>query len=290
MKDKRREYDKKLDKYGSFLVTAFGICLAVLIAFGGLFFMKYQLNQSEKKLLSASGKVAISNVSSTVKTSASSKERLTEQELIQALQSLNCEGEEYPHEPMEGQLTMKQAIKKGKEWLILLDHYGMDSIGISVLEFDEINAKLCVKKAEGKAVNKILYSYWKIIYKNNAVTSELVLNAVTGQVLHASITPFQYTPALIKLERAELLSDYSTSFQLGAGNILGENKRELYYFFNTGRLYAFLKIEDMIEKEAGKKVVTKRKKSCLVLSVETTEQIVYDASGSETIMSKASTQ
>ena len=159
----------------------------------------------------------------------------------------------------------------------------MEMSGLSVSEFDEINAKLCRKRKESQAADEILYSYWKIIYTNGSVTSELVLNAVTGQVLRATITPLQYTPALIKLDRVELLCNYSASFQLGDGNILGEKwgKRELYYFFNIGRLHTFLKIEDTIEKEMEKKAVIKRKKSCLFLSIEPEKQTIYDVSGQE---------
>ncbi len=236
------------DKYKKLLVNAGGILSAFGIALGGLFLVQSRLAQEEAGLLRGSGKVKVIGESEAMEASEVQvsdtiiveKTMLTEEELAESVGNLAREREEYPHEPRQGQLTMVQAIECGKEWMenFLTPRLGMEKTGLGAYK-----ANCYLWAAEEEAI----FSYWTVMLASQGMEAELILNAVSGQVLEASVTSSHSVECPDEEGKKALLKDYGDSFGLeGSSLFLEGGDGIIYRSIGSRGLYTAVRSESVI--------------------------------------------
>ena len=158
--------------------------------------MSFILKMREKQLLGRSGKVIMdSPVLAWQRTSDNiegGKEgengvfrpQLTMEQVENVVISWNSRKNLLLHNPVEGQLTMEEAIQAGKDWLM--------EMGYSQKEQESgepfrIKATLAVENGVGTPL-EAYYSMWSLWFLNETISIRLDLNAVTGRVWGAQIT------------------------------------------------------------------------------------------------------
>ncbi|MCM1057429.1 MAG: hypothetical protein NC517_07480 [Firmicutes bacterium] len=264
-------------------INLLGILSAFVIAFGGWFLVQGMLSMEEKSLLSGGGMVELYQAGTAEAAESrdiSVLEPLTEEELVQTVNALENRGEILPHEPDREQLSMTEAIQCGMSWVehILAPHFGISAFSseeyrISCYlwrpEPDAAEGAGAGKRASGgtaaesTAAGKTAsgeprwetpwLSFWTVSVSSQELEVELILNAVSGQVLDASIrcaSPVEYQ------EREQLLSllgEYAHSFGLAGEDELfysgesesGAKKLPWYQSVGTQGLFAVIQADSL---------------------------------------------
>lgn len=208
-----------MGKNNALLVNILGVALALGIAFGGLLLVQGRLMEEKEDLLRSGGMVEVSGKDleeEAVKIVETEVPLLTAEELACAVENLKrLEQEAYPHEPLQGQLSMVQAIERSKNWLedFLMPRLGAEEY---IPQGYKISCYLVAPQAENEdGADKPLYSYWMVALGDQNMEIEMILNAVTGQVLGASA---RCLFSVVNLEDGTwvgLLGDFAESFGLG---------------------------------------------------------------------------
>ena len=181
---------KKTCKY-----TFLTMFLALAFIFGSMAVMNFILYIREDQFLSESGMAV---VESPVRSwqgwgdesdAKGDGERysLTTVQVRDAMESWNQRLGETLHDPVEGQVSMKEAIREGEEWLI--------SMGIEETQGAEDRLKLVkavlgvgTQKGSSKVQMEPYYSFWTVHFSGSYTDAVLYLNAVTGRVWRAEVT------------------------------------------------------------------------------------------------------
>lgn len=151
---------------------------------GSMLCMRWILEVREKQLLTETGKAT---VESPVKAwqeweqkEQAATHKLTMEQMEEAIQFWNNRIGETIHDPVEGQISMEEAIESGKQWLTMMG---------SEKQIYSITATLSAgyQKESAKMQLEPYYSFWTIEFSNQTVKNTLYLNAVTGQVWFAKI-------------------------------------------------------------------------------------------------------
>lgn len=204
----RGKWDRIADVLG--ILSAFGI------AFGGLFMVRHMLAEEEKALLQGGGMIAFADreweengwVEVVEKTS---EVNLTLEELGRIVGKLAEEdAQAYPHEPLQGQLSMAEAIGCGRGWL---EEFLVPRLGAQEYLTSEYRASCYLMSFQGDGVEEEeALGYWMVALSGENVEAVLLLSAVSGQVLDASIGCFFPVDSVGKEELSALLEDYAESF------------------------------------------------------------------------------
>ncbi|MCI8543188.1 hypothetical protein [Acetatifactor aquisgranensis] len=206
-------------KNRSFFVNLSGILLAFAIAFGGLFAVQSRLAEEKAMLLSGGGEAQVSmqaqagdSRSATMVDVEVTVADLTEEELCQAVLGLESASEIYPHEPLQGQLSMSGAVECGMAWIgdFFLPH--LDGMSAVPREY-RMNCYLWAGQEEpGSAEEGSLPGYWSVSFAGQGLEAELTLDAVTGKVLDARVTLSDQEGYPEEGVLSGLLEDYADSF------------------------------------------------------------------------------
>lgn len=179
---------KKTYKY-----TFLTMLLALLFIYGSMTGMNFILHTREDRLLSESG---IAVMESPVRMwqgwadGNTDRERysLTTVQVKDAIESWNNRQGETLHDPVEGQISMGEAVQEGEEWLKLIgmkeDLHGADT----ELNFVEATLAVGVQKDTLRVPLEPYYSFWTVHFSGPYLDVVLYLNAVTGKVWSAKIT------------------------------------------------------------------------------------------------------
>lgn len=202
------------------LANCLGIMLAFGIALGGLFFVRNMLEESKEVMLSQKGQVEVARLFPEAHASRQERAFLTGNELFQIINNMESDKEEYPHEPIEGQLSMEQAVERSKEWVEELCTQYLNAETLLPAEYKKITASLCIKPEEGGMDgHSYLYSYWRITLTGEHMEAELLLNAVTGLALDTAIYSRLPEISFEQINVEELLTVYVDGFGFEEGNI-----------------------------------------------------------------------
>lgn len=122
---------------------------------------------------------------------------LTNEQLESVITSMNQQTGETIHEPVEGQIGMEEAIETGKRWI--------STMGFAKAVYS-VNATLSIGNHRGVDEVQLepYYSFWTIHLSNQTIDIVLYINAVTGQVLNASIVQPGSMPETIPFENLNL--------------------------------------------------------------------------------------
>lgn len=181
---------KKTYKY-TFLTTF----LALAFIFGSMAAMNFILYIREDQFLSESGMAVVeSPVRSWQGWEDEPDEKkdgerysLTTVQVRDAMESWNQRLGETLHDPVEGQVSMKEAVREGEEWLI--------SMGIGETQRAEDRLRLVkavlgvgTQKGSSKVQMEPYYSFWTVHFSGSYTDAVVYLNAVTGRVWRAEVT------------------------------------------------------------------------------------------------------
>ena len=233
-----------------------GILSAFAIAFGGLFLVQGRLSLEQEKLLESGGVMELPQTITTETAESvvvSLWDSLAEEELLQLVHNLEQKEEIKPHEPLEGQLTMIQAINCGEAWLEEFLMSDMASNGLTAKDY-RVNCYLWTPEATGADAEASPWlGCWTVSLSNPNIDASLTLSAVSGQVLDASVN---LSPVLYqgREDLLTLLEKYASSFGLEGDDILisfenkDANEKGLlcYQSIGTRGLYAAIQANNTI--------------------------------------------
>lgn len=175
------------------------ILLALVFIFGSMEGMNIILQIRESQLLSESGIAVIESpvrawqgradvTDETDENTDEERYSLTTMQVKDVVERWNNRQGEILHNPVEGQVSMMEAVREGEEWLKLIgmkeEVYGTDP------ELNFVRATLSVGMQEDtlSAPLEPYYSFWTVHFSGSYLDAVLYLNAVTGRVWSARIT------------------------------------------------------------------------------------------------------
>ena len=182
--------------------------LAGCIIFGGWFLTKSFLMRREVKYLNSIGQIAVQSSEITLLEESgqedavrqeSGQQRAQEEEFhgvmmneyerALVLSVWDYGGKELPHEPMNGQMNMEQAIDAGKKWIKNVAEYGVYTNKLQECDFDATKVNLCRidNSMLYSNMQEEMYSYWSLRFVKEGVSVDLTLHAASGEVWKAKI-------------------------------------------------------------------------------------------------------
>lgn len=189
------------------IYTGIMFLTAAGMIFGGWFFTVKLLMDREARFLGSTGKAAVQSEEIGLFTDGSlsgAQERETgqaaAQEEFQGQEMSEYEralvlavweygGRQLPHEPMAGQMNMKQAIDAGKKWVEDMAQTGVYTDELSGCNFDATKAELCTVDTQLRtSLDEAMYSYWNLWFIKDGVSVELTIHAASGEVWKAKIS------------------------------------------------------------------------------------------------------
>lgn len=201
----------------SFKYTILTLFLALAFILGSMKGMKLFLKVREKQMLTESGRAVVeAPVRSWQEWKTDEVEEdkaliLTLKQVRNVINHWNNRMEEVIHDPVEGQISMEQAIGKGKAWLASMGKsIDMEAgIGTAESEIYSIRAVLGVGKQKKQVQKKAepYYSFWTIQLMGETVNATVYLNAVTGKVWEAEIILYESILDEIPIESIYLFAE-----------------------------------------------------------------------------------
>lgn len=239
------------------LANLLSILLSFGIALGGLVLVQSRLLREEADLFRSGGKITFSAPSGGTESEKSDSVSiaitlLSDQELAEAVQNLENGSDIYPHEPLPGQLSMVQAIETGKDWIgdFVLSHFW------SRLPMPEYRAD-CYLWTPLESNADPLFSYWTVNLSSQNINASLILNAVSGQVLDASLSSSLPVEYLEEEPLFSILDDYSASFGLERDNYVisaektAQQHGRLYQSIGKSGTFAAISSDNIANSSAG---------------------------------------
>lgn len=195
------------------LINLAGLLLALCIALGGLLGVQASLSREEAMLLQGGGMVEFlvqSEPAHSEEISVTQPPRalLTQDELTLVVQGLESGAEPYPHEPGQNHLSMTEALRYGRSWL---EDFFMPHLGMTDFSLDERRTSCYLWTAQER---EPLLSYWAVTFSTKNLETELILNAVSGQILSAQVRCVFPSEQPDTQTLIAFLNDYAESFGL----------------------------------------------------------------------------
>lgn len=181
--------------------TLIMVFLSISIVFGGWFLIRELLKKEEKELLRRSGQISMQS-SEFVLQKEEDKEQIQEKNEIEFEQMTTLSDDDIVfilnaweeggytvlHEPQQGQMSMKQAITAGLDWITSLSEQGvLPSFVEEGYEFNETSASLSTLDMKTDS-EKSLLSFWEICYIRDDIRIVLTIHAESGQIFSADIS------------------------------------------------------------------------------------------------------
>ena len=239
---------KKTYKY-----TFLTMFLALAFIFGSMAVMNFILYIREDQFLSESGMAV---VESPVRSwqgwgdEPDAKEdgerySLTTVQVRDAVESWNQRLGETLHDPVEGQVSMKEAVREGEEWLI--------SMGIGETQGAEDGLKLVkaalgvgIQKGSSKVQLEPYYSFWTVHFSGSYTDAVVYLNAVTGRVWRAEVTLYDNFLEELPCEKLGQFAERA-GLQVTDGTAeINEEKTQAVLAAEDGLLYAGINYNNVV--------------------------------------------
>lgn len=238
------------------LINFTGILSALVILLGGLLLVQEGLAREKERLLAGSGLLELPRAEAMETVEAGDTvvpDRLTEEELLQIVQCLEQKREIQPHEPVQGQLTMVQALDCGRAWLeeFFLQPFSLNDFAV---EEYKISCYLWSPEDAGEdREERPWLSCWTVTVRSQSVDAVLTLNAASGQILAASVS-CSGSVLWESGDMAALLGKYADSFGLEGDDRLvysgetdfGAKKLPWYRSIGTKGVYAGIQADSYV--------------------------------------------
>ncbi|MDR1130907.1 MAG: hypothetical protein LBL15_00620 [Oscillospiraceae bacterium] len=238
------------------VLTILGIALSFVIAIGGWAVTSMLIDLKSDALLSAGGLTPVYAPAAT----SSGHTKLDDNpnimgedisgersifsaiEISRILSNWESRANEQPHEPMEGQITMEQAIAIGQKGLSYF--YDQGIIPAQLLEYSKTDAYLCQRQPSGGA-GKMLspdYSYWGLSFSGENGSVRFSINAMTGQIWKADLginsSETVLTEAVKKIKAEQMLDVFTAYLGLTGSGSYSTDGLTASESFADGMLYA----------------------------------------------------
>ncbi len=198
----------------SYKYTILTLFLALVFAFGSMAGMNFIMREKERQLLTERGRAVVEapvrswqgqesgEDGETDEESDSIGYVLTTEQVEEILSCWNNRTGVTVHNPINGQISMEEAIIEGKKWLVEME------IGENRLEDTEaysVSATLGIatQKVSAGVQSELYYSFWTVQFSDSSMYAILYINAVTGKVWNADITLYEDMPEEIPYEKLE---------------------------------------------------------------------------------------
>lgn len=242
---------------GRLFINLLGVLCALAIAFSGLFLVQGRLLGEQDRLLAGGGLVELPRIEAAETAEAGNAldwNQMAEEELLQLVHSLEQKGEIRPHEPLQGQLTMIQAMDCSGVWLeeFFLPHFGLEDLLSGEYR---TSCYLWAPETAGQDTEAAPWlSCWTISVSSQSLDVSLTLSAVSGQVLDASVSCSAPVPHQDRDSLMTLLGDYALSFGLEDDYTLiysgetdsGAKKLPWYQSVGTEGIYAAIQADNIV--------------------------------------------
>jgi len=237
------------------ILTVIAAAFSLLIVCGGWFLINELMDRQQTNLMNRVNSITVNETSNDDQDKEDETGRLllSTQEITDILNVWRFDQTGYYHDPIDGQLTMEEAIKAAKSGLSYFCNEGVLPNQISENEYTQTNAFL-YDIQDKKNISKVVpaakrpsYSFWSVSLANQKVIIQLTLNAQTGQIWMANISLTSYDGINFnKVNVLDLLQKFETYLGLSDGNQLRSN--EYYaaksYSNNQIGIVAYKKIEE----------------------------------------------
>lgn len=196
---------KKTYKY-----TFLTMFLALVFIFGSMAGMNLILHTREDQLLSESGMAVVESPvrawqdwgDKTEKDEDGERYSLSVVQVKDAIESWNRRLGETLHNPVQGQISMEEAVQEGEEWLMAMGIEEGEAQGADAgLKFVKATLGVGVQKGSSRVPLEPYYSFWTVHFSGSYTDAVLYLNAVTGRVWGAEITLYDNLPEELPCEK-----------------------------------------------------------------------------------------
>ncbi len=181
--------------------TLIMIFLSISIVFGGWFLIRELLKKEEKELLRRSGQISMQSSEFILQKEEDKKQTqeknemefeemttLSDDDIVFILNAWEEGGYIVLHEPQQGQMSMKQAITAGLDWIASLSEQEiLPSFLKEGYGFNQTSANLSTIEMRTDS-EKSLLSFWEICYIRDDISIVLMIHAESGQIFSATIS------------------------------------------------------------------------------------------------------
>ena len=200
------------------IYTGLGIAASFAIAVGGWSLTRLLIDKRSDALMSQTGYQTVNPPPVATPKSVDNgdndnpptkRPRLTEAEMARVLVNWESTDREIPHEPMEGQLSMEDAIDAADACLAEWGKVGL--LPAQWETYENVRARLCQNLPEDWRDRDLLdpvYSFWTVSMSAENIRATLTINAVTGQIWKASLSLAQTRASLGKVEIEQVLNTF----------------------------------------------------------------------------------
>ena len=235
---------KKTYKY-----TFLTMFLALTFIFGSMAVMNFILYIREGQLLSESGMAVVESPvrpwqgwgEEPDEKEDGKRYSLTTVQVRDAVESWNKRLGETLHDPVEGQVSMEEAVLEGEEWMISMGIGEGEVQGAEDgLKFVRAVLGVGIQKGPSKVKLEPYYSFWTVHFSGSYTDAVLYLNAVTGRVWRAEVTLYDNFPEKMPYEKLEQFVEMAGLPVTDGAAEINEEKLQAFLVVEEGLLYAGL--------------------------------------------------
>ena len=241
---------KKTYKY-----TFLTMFLALAFIFGSMAAMNFILYIREGQLLSESGMAVVESPvrpwqgwgDEPDEKDDGKRYSLTAVQVRDAMERWNKRLGETLHDPVEGQISMEEAVQEGEEWLISMGIGEGEAQGTEDgLKFVKAALGVGIQKGSSKVQLEPYYSFWTVHFSGSYTDAVLYLNAVTGRVWRAEVTLYDNLPEELPCEKLECFVEMAGLKVMDDAAEINEDKTQAILVVEDGLLYAGLDYQNVV--------------------------------------------
>lgn len=230
--------------------TMLTLFLAVAFVFGSMEVMNLILKERERQFLSESGRVVVEapirawQEQNTDRDEGSSEYFNNQGYTLsngQIEDVINCWNERIAvtvHNPVNGQISMEEAVKVGKEWLAEMGMEESEQEGDAESYFRNAMLGVAKQNTSGEVQLESYYSFWIVNFSNQSMNAILYLNAVTGKVWGAEITLYEDLPEEIPYEKLRYFAELSGLQESEANIAVNQEGTQAIMPIDNSKIYA----------------------------------------------------
>ncbi len=244
----------------SYKYTILTLFLALVFAFGSMAGMNLILRAKERQLLTERGRAIVEapvrswqgqesgEDGETDEESGSIGYALTTGQVEEILSCWNNRTGVTVHNPVSGQISMEEAIKEGKKWLVEME---IGENGLEDTETYSVSATLGIatQKVSVGVQSEPYHSFWTVQFSDSSMYVVLHLNAVTGKVWNADITLYEDMPEGIPYEKLEHFVELSGLQIINTDIIKNQEGTQAMLRIDDSHIFAEVKFQTYDGKE-----------------------------------------
>ena len=239
---------KKTYKY-----TFLTMFLSLTFIFGSMAAMNFILYIRENQLLSESGMTVVESPvrpwqgweDQTNEKDEQERYSLTTVQVRDAMESWSKRLGETLHDPVEGQVSMEEAVQEAEDWLISMgigESLGADN----GLKFVKGALGIGIQRGASKVQLEPYYSFWTVHFSGSYTDAVLYLNAVTGRLWRAEVILYDNLLEELPCEKLGQFVEMAGLPVTDGVAKINEEKTQAVLVVEDGLLYAGLDYQNVV--------------------------------------------